>query len=148
MWLCKSFCHEGIRSSRYYWTRVLMGLRNEIDACDKKKLFSPDGNRTKVLHFFQSISTWYVRNVLHFCLKITDSYIDTERQRMSRISKVYFKIPLRGWVVCLFPPRLATHVSKLPSPQSSKWKEFWLCQILYWFWGNQTQAGIISGRYK
>lgn len=115
---------------------------------ERKKSFSPDRNRNKVPHLFQSISTWNVRNILYFCLKITDSYISTERQCRFRISKVYFKIPLRGRVVCLFPPRLATHVSKLPSPQTSRLKEFWLCQIFYCFWGHQTQAGIISGRYK
>ena len=61
MRLCLSFCHEGIRSSRYYWTSVLVGLTwgliNEIGACEKQKSFSPDGNRTKIPHFFQSIFT-------------------------------------------------------------------------------------------
>jgi hypothetical protein len=152
MRLCPSFCHEGIRSFRYYWTEVLVGLTGGSHKWNKrlwetKNPFFLTEIEARSLIFFQSISTWNVRNILYFTLKITKSYINTERQLRFRISEVYFKIPLRLWVVCLFPPRFATHVSKLPSPQTSRWKVFWLCQILYWFWGHQTQADIISGRY-
>jgi hypothetical protein len=152
MRLCLSFCREGIRSSRYYWTRVLVGLTGGSHKWNRrlwetKNHFLLMGIEPRSLIFSSQFphEMWELFSTsLLKLLNLTSTTKDNVGLGFLR----YFKPPLRGWVVCLFPTRSVTHVSKLPSPQTSRWKAFWVCQILYWFWSHQTQAGIISGRYK